>query len=665
MHPRYLHLGLLGAIILAYGPFIFAQSTTGSFVSFTQPAGATNKPTLSLTLFQALGCSNINAVAFDRLGQPYITGWTTGCDNGGLFIASPNYLYMTRIIEGGGASGSAIAVDDAGNAYVTGDNPINTGAGIEAVNAIPECQTEDLYGDGPRLLDPVFLIKLDPSGNAIYSRCVPTRPGASGGAGSVDKEVGAYVKGNTGHITEIYSTPAVVYPTGPVPKSPQNDRAVDAAGSVYTTSESSDVEGEGVTTKTSPSGTLIYSAPIGGFAIAIDGHGGAYVTGSKHSVVQLSRTGSVVYQMDITLDRGEQQSSSIGVDSLGTVYLLGNTDSSTFPTTDGSVCASIDWPQFCLGGSGFIGKIEPYTTASVSPKSANLGAQLLSTTSTPIKIALSNTGTAQMTVSGLRVSGDYSVQTNYCRNGIKPSTHCDVYVVFIPRAGGIRTGTLTFTDNATSSPQVVALTGTGTTVSGSLLPASLAFPVQLINATSPVKSLTLTNKATVTVGINSIATSGDFIVASRTCGTTLGAGASCTINVAFKPTAIGPRTGALNATYSAGSSSKVVLSGISTMVRVAPTSLTFSAQTVGTTSLAKVVTLTNKGSSILTISSITKTGDFIILSKRCGISLGAGASCTVNVGFKPTATGDRAGSLNVDHNGGASPAKVSLVGTGI
>jgi hypothetical protein len=269
-----------------------------------------------------------------------------------------------------------------------------------------------------------------------------------------------------------------------------------------------------------------------------------------------------------------------------------------------------------------------------------------------------------MTVSALQVAGDYAIQTNYCGKGVKPSTHCDVYVAFTPKAGGTRAGTLTFTDNASSSPQKVTLTGVGTTVSVSLSPTSLAYPTQLMNTISPAKTLTLTNKATTALSITSISTSGDFTIVSRTCGTSLAAGTSCTINVAFKPTGIGTRTGSLSASYGGGTPSKATLSGIGTMVVVAPTNLTFSAQTLGTTSLVKAITVTNKGTSILTISSITTSGDFIIASKTCGTSLASGASCTANVAFKPTAIGTRSGSLSVSHNGGGSPSKATLSGIG-
>jgi hypothetical protein len=112
-------------------------------------------------------------------------------------------------------------------------------------------------------------------------------------------------------------------------------------------------------------------------------------------------------------------------------------------------------------GSGFFGVVGPYTTASISHKSLTFGTQLLSATSEPKRITIFNTGTAQMTVSGLRISGDYSIHANYYGNGVNPGKHCDVYVVFTPTASGSREGSLTFTDNAASSPHVVILKGNG------------------------------------------------------------------------------------------------------------------------------------------------------------------------------------------------------------
>ena len=96
---------------------------------------------------------------------------------------------------------------------------------------------------------------------------------------------------------------------------------------------------------------------------------------------------------------------------------------------------------------------------------------------------------------------------------------------------------------------------------------------------------------------------------------------------------------------------------------VSPTSLTFGSQTVGTTSAAQTVTLSNTGSAALTITSIVASGDFAA-SNTCGGSLAAGGNCSISVTLTPTASGTRTGSLSVMDNATGSPQTVSLTGTG-
>lgn len=79
------------------------------------------------------------------------------------------------------------------------------------------------------------------------------------------------------------------------------------------------------------------------------------------------------------------------------------------------------------------------------------------------------------------------------------------------------------------------------------------------------------------------------------------------------------------------------------------------------------MTLSHKGHVTVSITSMVITGsdasDFS-LTNACGTSVAAGASCFIKVKFKPTATGKRSASVAVTDNGGGSPQKVSLTGTG-
>jgi hypothetical protein len=103
-----------------------------------------------------------------------------------------------------------------------------------------------------------------------------------------------------------------------------------------------------------------------------------------------------------------------------------------------------------------------------------------------------------------------------------------------------------------------------------------------------------------------------------------------------------------------------------------PTSVSFPSQPVGVGSMAMPVTLTNIGDANLTINSIQmggdNSGDFAISSNTCTSSLAAGASCVVNVKFKPMATGTRTASLIfTDNDNGISLSKqpISLAGSSL
>ncbi|HXA58488.1 MAG TPA: discoidin domain-containing protein [Streptosporangiaceae bacterium] len=96
---------------------------------------------------------------------------------------------------------------------------------------------------------------------------------------------------------------------------------------------------------------------------------------------------------------------------------------------------------------------------------------------------------------------------------------------------------------------------------------------------------------------------------------------------------------------------------------LSPSSLTFASQNVGTTSAAQVVTVTNTGNAPASISSIAASGEFA-QTNNCGASLAAGANCTINVTFTPTAVGTRTGYVTINSNATNSPGTISLSGTG-
>jgi len=205
-------------------------------------------------------------------------------------------------------------------------------------------------------------------------------------------------------------------------------------------------------------------------------------------------------------------------------------------------------------------------------------------------------------------------------------------------------------------------------------PTKLSFSKLALGGTSSSKKITITNKTGLAVNLASWVSTGtnaaDFTVAASTCGGVLNVGASCSINVAFAPQQAGARSASFNITDSASNSPQsVALTGTAILpVSVSPTSLKFANTKVGTTSAAKIVTITNSLPATLSISSIapagTNAGDFAVQTTTCGATLAVGSKCSVVVAFTPTATGSRVATLSISDGAVTSPQTVALSGTG-
>jgi Abnormal spindle-like microcephaly-assoc'd, ASPM-SPD-2-Hydin len=309
--------------------------------------------------------------------------------------------------------------------------------------------------------------------------------------------------------------------------------------------------------------------------------------------------------------------------------------------------------------------------ATLTPISLTFPTTALAVTSAAKTVTLTNSGTATLNITSITATGDFAVKSTTCGLTLAAGASCKVNVTFTPTAINARTGNLTFVDDAANSPQSVSLKGTGTAIAFS--PTSAVFSAQLVGTISLKKSVTITNKSAVSVTFSGFALAGtnpgDFHIASNGCGSTLAAGANCAVGLTFQPTAIGTRRATLNVSDNGGGSPQVLqISGIGTIISLTPTKLSFGTVTVGTTSVAQSVTVANKGTVAVSFTGFailgTNVADFLISSNSCGTSLAAGAHCVVQIKFKPTATGARSATLNGSDNGGGSPQKVLLAGSG-
>jgi hypothetical protein len=90
----------------------------------------------------------------------------------------------------------------------------------------------------------------------------------------------------------------------------------------------------------------------------------------------------------------------------------------------------------------------------------------------------------------------------------------------------------------------------------------------------------------------------------------------------------------------------------------------FGTQAVGTTTSAKTATLANTGTSILTITDIVTSGIDFAQTNTCGPNLAPGATCAIQITFKPAITGPRIATLQILDSDPASPQSIVLAGTG-
>jgi hypothetical protein len=211
-------------------------------------------------------------------------------------------------------------------------------------------------------------------------------------------------------------------------------------------------------------------------------------------------------------------------------------------------------------------------TDALSPTSLTFAAQALGTGSRAQQVTLANSGDVALTLISAQATGDFTA-VNSCGNSLAAHSICAISVVFQPKSLGTQAGTLIVADQYRS--QTITLNGTGIAPAGvSLSPLfGLTFPATGVSLSSAPQTVTLTNNGGVALSIATLAIAGDFAVipGSNTCGSALAVGASCTLQIAFTPTAGGTRTGALTINDSAPNSPQALtLTGAGVDFKLAP-----------------------------------------------------------------------------------------------
>ena len=128
---------------------------------------------------------------------------------------------------------------------------------------------------------------------------------------------------------------------------------------------------------------------------------------------------------------------------------------------------ALDSPEsITLSGQGLLQPTADLSATNLTYAGAGVGSTSASQT-----VTLTNNGNAPLTITGIVAggtnSGDFAV-SNTCTSPIAAGAHCSISATFTPTASGARTATVTISDNAASSPQVITLQGAGQDFSLSL-----------------------------------------------------------------------------------------------------------------------------------------------------------------------------------------------------
>ncbi|MCI0722902.1 MAG: choice-of-anchor D domain-containing protein [Acidobacteria bacterium] len=642
-----------------------------------------------------LGGSNSeqgHAIAVDASGNAYVTGHTESTNfptanafqaafggNADAFLSKFNaagsaLVYSTYLGGTQYEEGNSVAVDAGGSAYVTGrtdSTNFPTASPFQATfGANGDAFLSKFNAAGSALAYSTYLgginfevgtgIAVDTTGNAYvtgytHSGNFPTAsPLQAVIAGQSDVFVTKFNAAGSGLVYSTYLGGADFDTTGGI--------AVDGSGNAHIT---------GVTSSTNfPTSSPLQAALVQGECFDYYYYyGGTFPCGTDAFVAKLNAAGStLLYSTYLgapgaTFDQGR----GVGLDAGGNAYVTGLMIFG-FPFTPGS------FQPFVSGNSdAFVAKISAGDGPgfALDRFSLTFADEGVGSTSPAQLLRLSNTGSAALDIGSISPSGDFNA-THTCGTGIAGGASCEITVTFTPTAEGARMGTLTITDSASGSPHAVALNGTGLAgLAAMFSPSSIDFGNQTVDVASAGQTVTLTNTGTATLTIRGVSVVGtnpaDFTF-SNNCFGELAVSTSCTLSVSFQPTDVGPRSASVQVLDNSAESPRLVpLAGTGVPgpnVALAPASLSFSGQLVGTTSAEQSITLTADGEGTLVISSIgTTTAEFNV-AHDCGGSLAGSASCTLRVTFRPTATGTRTATLVIADNAADSPQMVALSGLG-
>ena len=323
---------------------------------------------------------------------------------------------------------------------------------------------------------------------------------------------------------------------------------------------------------------------------------------------------------------------------------------------------------------------------TLTPATHGFGSLLTGAASGPFTFMAKNTGgSTSGTLTSLVSGTGFSKGADSCNGAtLAPNATCTVAVSFSPSAAGAASGTVGVA--ATGTADSSSLTGTGLDpASISIDPTDKAFDSTVVDGTSSATTFTVTNGGDVPSGALAVslngANPGEFRVVSaddECSGQTLAAGAGCTVDVVFEPTAAVARAASISITGTPGGTTAATLAGTG----LAPAALEivdaagdppgwdFGPALVGSFGGTgdHTFNVNNTGDVAAGDPSVAYSGgdtaDFDFSAGSCFsvTSIPAGGTCTVSARFHPMTAGPKSTSLQVTSSPGGTATETPLTG---
>ena len=198
-------------------------------------------------------------------------------------------------------------------------------------------------------------------------------------------------------------------------------------------------------------------------------------------------------------------------------------------------------------------------------------------------------------------------------------------------------------------------------------PTSISFQDEVVGHQGKSAKITVTNKAANSSVSLSPTASGGFVVTSSDCPSSMPPGGSCTIAIAFDPTAKGKQNGQLKLNSNAEFGVRAIKlkgTGLAPKIKTRPKSLRFGQTSVDAVSSPLSITLVNESPAPISLTAApAATPPFNVTANTCTILSANGGTCTISVEFAPHKHGKYQGILEIHDNAANSPQHVKLSGT--